>query len=430
MRSGEAAVAAVQTKDALEDAKTELAETQKFLGQLATDCKTKESEFAERSSVRAEEVKAISEAIAVLNDDDALDVFKAARGAALNQEQLRFLQTSDTRASRAKAAQAMLAAAANKTNDAQLKLLLFTLKSQSKMSSKAKGLDGVIKMVDSMVVLLGKDQATDDKSKAWCEMALEKGAEWKAEASAKLSQVVAKIEELTDSVDASAEKIASLKADITALDKAVAEATEQRKEEHADFLQSQQLNEAATQLIKKAQQRLQKFYNPTLYKAPPKTEMTMEGKIIDAGTFVQLRSYRSMSFGEYKKSEKSAGVIGLMDMMIKEIATDMKDAEYEEKSSATGYSELMADSEGTRTANSKLIVTTSVSKAQLEAKLQTAKETKMDTDKDLDLYTQFHGFVSMQCDFLLQNYGLRAEARTNEIESLKTAKAILAGASY
>merc|ERR1719399_1057023 len=144
------------------------------------------------------------------------------------------------------------------------------------MSSKGKtkGLEGVIKMVDEMVVLLGKDQATDDKSKAWCEMALEKGAEWKAESSAELAQVVAKIEELTDSVDASAEKIASLKADITALDKAVAEATEQRKEEHADFLQSQQLNEAATQLIKKAQQRLQKFYNPTLYKAPPKTEMT------------------------------------------------------------------------------------------------------------------------------------------------------------
>jgi hypothetical protein len=432
LRSGEAAVTAVQTKDALEDAKSELADTQKFLGQLATECKTKETEFAERSSVRAEEVKAISEAIAVLNDDDALDVFKAARGAALNQDQFRFLQTSHKRASIAQKAQATLAAAANRTNDAQLKVLLFTLNSKLKMSSKGKtkGLEGVIKMVDEMVVLLGKDQATDDKSKAWCEMALEKGAEWKGESSAELAQVVAKIEELTDSVDASAEKIATLEADIKSLDKAVAEATETRKEEHADFLQSQQLNEAATQLIKKAQQRLQKFYNPTLYKAPPKTEMNMEEKIIDAGTFAQIRSYRSLSFAEYKKSEKSAGVIGLMDMMIKEIATDMKDAEYGEKTSATGYADLMSDSEASRTADSKAIVTTTVTKAKLEAKLEEAKEKKTATDKDIGLYTDFIGFVSMQCDFLLQNYGLRKEARENEVESLKTAKAILSGASY
>merc|ERR1719335_1487582 len=163
-RSGEAAVTIAQTANSLEDAKSELADTQVFLTQLATECKTKEKEYADRSVVRAEEVKAISEAISVLNDDDALDVFKAARGAALNQDQqLRFLQTSNSPASHAKKAQAILADAAKKSNSAQLKLVLFTLTSKLKMSSKnkAKGLGAVIKMIDEMVVLLGKDQATD-----------------------------------------------------------------------------------------------------------------------------------------------------------------------------------------------------------------------------------------------------------------------------
>merc|ERR550537_1983895 len=62
-RSGEVAVAAVQTKDSLEDTKDELADVEKLLVQLSTECKTKEQEFADRSSVRAEEVKAISEAL-------------------------------------------------------------------------------------------------------------------------------------------------------------------------------------------------------------------------------------------------------------------------------------------------------------------------------------------------------------------------------
>merc|ERR1719335_875189 len=208
-RSGEAAVTIAQTANSLEDAKSELADTQVFLTQLATECKTKEKEYADRSVVRAEEVKAISEAISILNDDDSLDVFKAARGAAFSQkEQLGFLQTSNSPASNAKKAQAVLAAAAQKANSPQLKLVLFTLNSKLKTSSK--GLDSVITMIDDMVVLLGKDQAGDDSSKTFCEDELEKSADENKAASEKLAQVEATISELTDGIDASAEKIATL----------------------------------------------------------------------------------------------------------------------------------------------------------------------------------------------------------------------------
>merc|ERR1719313_1904955 len=141
----------------------------------------------------------------------------------------------------------------------------------------------------------------------------------------KKAGIEAAIAEATDAVAALAEEIATLKSEITDLDKSVATATEMRKEEHEDFLTSTQLNEAAMQLVEKASQRLQKFYNPTLYKAPPKTEMTMEEKIIDAGTFAQVKSHVAEPLDMpaapaalYQKSEKSAGVIGLMDMMVKE----------------------------------------------------------------------------------------------------------------
>merc|ERR1719316_390406 len=143
-RSGETAVSIVQTKDALGDTEEELADTEKFITQLATECKTKEAEFAERSKVRAEEVKAISEAISILNDDDALDVFKKARPSALVQEELGFLQKSTNFASKAKKAQAMLAIAASKAHSAQLNAILFTLNSKLKLTAKGKtqGLEG------------------------------------------------------------------------------------------------------------------------------------------------------------------------------------------------------------------------------------------------------------------------------------------------
>merc|ERR1719191_275231 len=292
-RSGEVAVSIVQTKDGIEDTTEELADTEKFITQLATECKTKEGEWAEKCKVRAEEVKAISEAISILNDDDALDVFKKARPSALMQEQLGFLQKSNSVASAAKKAQAILSTAAKKANSAQLNLLLFTLNSKLRMtqSGKVQNLSSVIKMIDDMVVLLGKDQTDDDKSKTFCEDELEKTADEDKAAKDKKAAVEAKIAEATDAISALADEIAALEQGIKELDKSVATATEQRKEEHADFLEATQLNEAALQLIEKASQRLQKFYNPTLYKAPPKTEMTMEEKIIDAGTFVQIKSH-------------------------------------------------------------------------------------------------------------------------------------------
>merc|ERR1719324_1766581 len=101
--------------------------------------------------------------------------------------------------------------------------------------------------------------------------------------------------ELTDEITELAEAINTLTAEVAALDKMVADATEQRKEEHAAFVEMLQLNEVAVGLIGKAKQRLQKFYNPTLYKAPPKKEMTMEEKILAAGTFAQVHSHREVS---------------------------------------------------------------------------------------------------------------------------------------
>lgn len=273
--------------------------------------------------------------------------------------------------------------------------------------------------------------------KTWCEDELEKSADEKKAAETKLSQEEAQISEATDAKDTVTEEIATLVQEIKDLDKAVAEATEQRKEEHAQYLTTTQLSEAALQLLGKAKNRLQKFYNPTLYKAPPKTEMTMEEKIIDAGTFVQVHRHMSKGLqapatfdGPYQKSEKSAGVIGLMDMMIREVETDMKDGGYEEKTAQTAYSELMSDSQTTRTADTKAVTHKEAVKAGIETKLVALSEAKAGTTGDLELVTTYIADLHFKCDFILQNFDLRKEARTNEVESLKNAKAILSGATF
>merc|ERR1719271_1002993 len=433
-RAGELAVSVVQSKDALEDALEEAADTQKFLATLEKDCATKEAEMAERVKMRNMEITAISEAIGILNDDDALDVFKKSVPSSFVQT-VGFLQKGDSKASRARKAQALLAGIAGKAKDVHLNLMLYTMNSKLKMKSGA--FEEVKKMIDDMVVLLGKQQKEDEKQKAYCEDEFETAADEEAAAKTKLAQTDATLAELTDKIGTLMEEISGLQASIAALDKEVADATEQRKEEHASYVEQMQMNEAAMGLVEKAKNRMQKFYNPTLYKAPPKTEMSMEEKIMQAGSFIQL--HRSdvapppapeMPSGPVQKSTKSAGVIGMMDTIIKDLGSDMKDMEYEEKTAQKDYAELMADSQETRAGDTKALTGQTTTKAEVETELMTTKEIRGATATDLKQIATVIGDLHAACDFIMENFDLRKEARTSEIEGLKNAKAVLSGASY
>merc|ERR1719160_715767 len=125
------------------------------------------------------------------------------------------------------------------------------------------------------------------------------------------------------------------------LDKMVVEATEQRKEENEDFKELMASDTAAKELMKFAKNRLNKFYNPKLYKAPPKTELSKEDRIFVseggtppptaapggiAGTGITVLADVSAHVAPppppetaaafTKKTEESNGVIGMIDILI------------------------------------------------------------------------------------------------------------------
>merc|ERR1711924_73676 len=112
------------------------------------------------------------------------------------------------------------------------------------------------------------------------------------------------------------------------LDKSVAEATEQRKEENEDYTELMASDSAAKELLGFAKNRLNKFYNPKLYKAPPKKELTdMEraqqaagGAVLaDVSAHVAPPPPPETAAAFSKKSEESNGVIAMIDMMVADL---------------------------------------------------------------------------------------------------------------
>merc|ERR1719238_1183479 len=132
-------------------------------------------------------------------------------------------------------------------------------------------------MIDDMVILLGKEQVDDDTKKEYCEAEFDKAEDTAKELELDIADLDKVITEEKEMIETLADEIKVLEEGIVALDKQVAEATEQRKEENEEFTTKLAANNAAKELILFAKNRMQKFYNPKLYKPPPEARADRGG---------------------------------------------------------------------------------------------------------------------------------------------------------
>merc|ERR1719422_170623 len=200
-----------------------------------------------------------------------------------------------------------------------------------------------------------------------------------------------------ESIATLTQEINALEAGIRALDKSVAEATAQRKDENTEFKALMASNTAAKEVLAFAKNRLNKFYNPKLYKPPPKVELSSEDRIYGsmggelstaapsgiAGTGIAVLSQVSLhrqhkaapaappaTWEAYaSKSEEKNGVIAMMDLLIADLDKEMTEAETDEKNSQSDYEQMMKDSAAKRTSDSKALTEKSSAKADTEAAL-------------------------------------------------------------
>merc|ERR1719265_1324257 len=156
---------------------------------------------------------------------------------------------------------------------------------RSKLRLQARGMaapsmGNITGMVDDMIELEGEEQENDNHQKPWCNGEFDKEAREEQHEKSEMASLEAEMEEEQDAIDGVDEEIKTLTAEVEGLDKAVAQATEQRKEEHAAYQEDLTLTRTAVDLLGKAKNKLQKFYNPALYKPPPKKELSEEDKIL------------------------------------------------------------------------------------------------------------------------------------------------------
>jgi len=406
-RIGEMGVELVTLKADLDDTTKSLAEDEAFLKDLAKNCAAKEGEWAVRQKVRADELLAIADTIKLLNDDDALELFKKT----LPTPSLMQLKTS-TQAVTQRAVVALQQANHGVNRDYRLDLISLALKGKKVSFAK------VLKMVDNMVTLLGREQRDDNDKKEYCESLIDKTEDNLKELELTVSDLGKAIADHKERIATLAEEIAALNDGINVLDSQVAQATAERKEEHEDNVQTLASDGAAKKLIGLATNRMNQFYNPKLAKS-----------------FAQRSSVAPPpppeTFGAYsKKGEESTGVIAMMDMMVADLDKEITEIETEEKENQAEYEKMIGDSAGKRASYAKSIGDKESAKADLEGTLVATKEEKSSKTKEAMATAKFLSETHADCDWLLSNFETRKQARAGEIDSLKKAKAVLSGADF
>jgi len=316
------------------------------------------------------------------------------------------------------------------------------------------GFGKIIKIIDELVVQLGNEQKEDDQKKDYCDAEFDKTEDKAKGLDNDISDAETAIDDATESIGNLKASIEALDDGIRALDKEVESATETRQEEHADFTETSAGNAAAVDLLKFAKNRLNKFYNPSLYKAPPKRELSEDEQITlnmggtlapteapggIAGTGIGLVQDHNGAAPPpppaadlaYKtKGEESSGVIAMIDTLVNDVEKEMQEAALEEKDAQGDYEKFMTDAGNKRAEDSKSMSDDEGSLAEAQESLVSNKELLKNKKFEAMETAQYMGELHAECDWLLKFYEMRKEARVGEIEAMGKAKDVLNGADY
>lgn len=399
-----------QSKEDREDTKNSLDIDSKFLIGLKQRCKMTDSEWVIRQKARQDELLAISKAISILSDDAAHDnfskTFNAGAAASFVQKKVIHRHTG----ARHQAA-TMLRALADKTGNPALAGLA--------MAAELDAFTKVKAAIDKMVRELANQKAMEIKEKSFCidkinenTLLTEKETRKKSDSEMKIATLKVTINELKESVS-------GLTKEILEMNLQTKRAGEDRELENRDF-QATIADQRETQvLLNKAITVLNAVYN----KAPKR-----KGSFAVRGGRIEYAAQAPPAgFKDYSNNAGGGGAVALLTKILGDARVMEAEAKKDEQAAQVTYEKFVKASNNAIASKQTAIVNKNEDKAKAQQDMNRAKTDLEQQRTQLKSYRNEKNDLSLKCDFLLKNFQMRQEARDEEINALKQAKAILSG---
>jgi len=227
----------------------------KYMTALKKMCAEAQKNFDLRKAARMEEIKAVSETITILMDDDARDSFAGTYGEGWGKKE-EFLQMSSEVSSagaRRKAVVRLLKDAATKTRNPALLALV------TKAENDA--FKPVLAAIDKMIAILDKQQTDERAQMEYCTDAIQENQMVTMEKETLKKDLEAKIQTLELKIKQLAKDIASAKQDIVNLESDLQRANVDRQSDNLEFQKTVANQRATIEVLEKALDKLATYYD-------------------------------------------------------------------------------------------------------------------------------------------------------------------------
>merc|ERR1719310_1120970 len=265
-----------------------------------------------------------------------------------------------------------------------------------------------------MISVLQKEQADEVKKNDWCKNEIQASDMKKLKTEDHKSDVEAKIGSLESLIKTLGDEIEAAKAAIDENQVNLQRASQDRKAENMDFQKVVADQTVTIAVLLKALDKLANFYDSEFLQQKAKA------KVVAKATQTP-----PVPQAEYKSSGGAAGVMSMIEKLIheaKELTAESKKAEGEAQKA---YETLIADTNASIKDLMDEIASKTEAKAQAKKDKVNAESDLQDTVMELEDINKLNQNLHAECDYVIQNFDTRQQARQAEIGAMKEAIQIL-----
>lgn len=407
---GETKEKLITAKDDLKDTRASVSADQKFLLEMTERCTAGDYEYEKRTKMRNAEISGVADAIAILSSDEARDGQQATFG----KKPASFVQVASS------SRREQLVAALEKAAAHNPQVALLAVMAKSDAFAK------VVKAIDDLIGQLKAEQADEVKQRDSCVSELHENEVDTEKTNAELRSLETKIDELNSTITTLKKEIAQLKADIQEAQVELQRASAERKAQNFAF---------------RATVKDQKFAHGALQQAYDK----LAAVYISSGAFMQQNEplvagaagsqhdggkpvgQATPEFEDYSQNSSSNSVLTLIKKVQGETKIAIDESIHDENNAQTAYETLIEDTNASIKAMTRSTSDKMGQLAEAEKELHMTMAQRDRTVEELGGLAATLAAIHKQCDFLLKNFELRQSSRSQEMDALAEAKAIVSG---
>lgn len=264
-----------------------------------------------------------------------------------------------------------------------------------------------------MIAELQKQKDDEIKHKDWCTEAFHDNERVTNMRSRDKMDTEAVIDTQKSKIVGLKERIDLLNSEVSEIQVQIKRAGEDRQKENSEFQQTVTDQRQTQQLLQQALNVLKNVYAPG-------TRLVQEpaGPPPPSG------------FKEYKKNASSGGVLSFLEQIISDAKAMEAEAIQDETDAQQAYEEFVKDSNQSIETKTKARVNSEKAKAETEESLVESQQRLEGLNVELSQLATENADVHKSCDWTLKNFEVRQQARDEEVDALRQAKAILSGSKF